>query len=163
MLRGLVALACFSNVASAKPPTTCTAGGPVVLTIRQGVDAGVKLATSKTIVYGNGAWHTEIRDRDGVDARSIDGCLESTELLHHLGDVRWELHPADTLCHVVPGRYTVYRWHKRVLFTERTCNAEVLDRDSRHMLDQLAYALHLPALDDAIRDCSDNPLAPGCH
>jgi len=135
-----------------------------VFEIDQRVEHGAKLDTSTTMLYGNGAWRSEVRDRYGTLARTSEGCVAAEligDLLANLRDARWQTSAGDPACHTDDKRFTVYTWHARRVFTARRCG-DKLDRDSRHVLDQVEYQAHVPALDDARMDCT-NPLARGCH
>jgi hypothetical protein len=151
MLRAAVVFGMFGSLASAEP-RTCKPAGGLVVEIDQ---RGAKVDTSKTALYANGAWHTEVRDRGGMLARSSDGCVDADVLAGLLSDLRaatWRTTPGDA-CRSDSPRSTVYAWNGRVLYVERACGP-VLDKVSRRVLDRITYAVHVPTLVDAKRDCT---------
>lgn len=77
---------------------------------------------------------------------------------------RWKTTRTTASCRADQPRSTLYRWSGRLLFTERTCDLEALDRTSRRALDLVGVLVHAPVdLEEGYVRCLDNPLAKGCY
>lgn len=160
----LLATACSPRVRECRPT------GSVLLEVDQRAVPQAKLTTATTRLYESGAWTREVMDADGKRVRTEAGCLQPAQLdsiLTGLRHATWTTAPSGRSCRADQPRFTVFRWKGRVLYTERTCNAEVLDQDSRAVLDSIEIDLHLPddpdGPDGLQRVCMQNPLAPGCN
>lgn len=156
----LVALA-----ASARADTiACKPAGAVVFEIAQRADRGHKLVTATSRLFANGAVETAVVDRDGKLMRSSHHCLEPAvvhAIVDDLKSARWQTARARGPCVSHSPRLTTYAWNGRVVFTERACG-EALDEPSQRTLARMQAWLRVPALDEAILDCRENPLAAGC-
>jgi hypothetical protein len=126
---------------------------------------GAKLTTSKTRLYTNGAWTNQVFDAGGKLEHEDSGCLK-TELIEtirtELSEATWKTTRRAIACRVDQPRFTTYTWKGRQVFTERTCNVEVLDKRSRRAIDVAEMILHPRTLGEGMPACSNNPLAKGC-
>ena len=173
-MRWLVLVLAMAHVAAAEP-RTCKPAGGVLFEIQQRAVKGARLVTATTRLYGSGGWRTEVIDVDGKVARSEAGCLETSELDEVRGELaraEWRTTKSDTHCRADQPRFTRYIWRGRLVYTERTCNAVVLDPVSRHALDEVAFAVGAPVDLDGARvptrsalpiECLHDPLGPGCN
>ena len=152
----------------AAPTGDCKPAGGVMFEIGRGVVRNAKLPTATTQLFENGAWRTEVIDVDGRLARQRSGCLEPTAvevIRESLRAARWKLARSKATCRADQPRFTTYRWKRRLLFTDRTCNIDVLDEDSQHALDLVDSYLRGSLELDRGRiqpECLANPLAKGC-
>ena len=150
-----------------KPRRDCKPAGGVLFEVAQRADRKAKLTTATTRLFENGAWRTEIFDVDGKLARSRSGCLGAADvdsIRKELRSANWTSTRASVTCRADQPRFTLYQWKARLLYTERTCNVEALDDESRHALDIIELHLHAPVdLDRGGVPCIDNPLARGCN
>jgi hypothetical protein len=148
----------------------------LLLEVDQRADRKAKLTTATTRLYDNGSWTTQVIDPDGKLARTQAGCLETSQVdivRTELRSAKWKRVRAEVACRSDEPRWTVYIGKGRVLYTERTCNAEVLDENSQHALDLIELYLQVPVdLDGASiprkrtslsKGCLENPLAKGCN
>jgi hypothetical protein len=144
----------------------CKPNGGLFFEIDQRADLKVKRITATTKLFANGTWSTEVFDRDGTLAWTSSGCLGSVRLERIRNDLQaatWRVIHRDTLCRADSPRFTIYKWNGRTLYTDRTCNADVLDRASQSVLDQIERMLHIPDDLDGARACLlPFSLAPGC-
>ena len=165
----LVALAQTAAADPASKPTReCKPSGGVMFEVAQRVDRKAKLPTATTQLYENGAWTTKVIDVDGKIARTRSGCLEQSEvdsIRESLRAAKWKATRSNATCRADQPRSTTYKWRGRLLYTERTCNIDVLDDDSQHALDLVEIQLRVPlGLDGGgAPDCMSNPLARGCY
>ena len=154
------------HVATADPrPRTCKPAGGLLVEVDQRARTA-HLATATSWLYENGSWRTEIIGTDGKLARTRTGCLDPLQvdrLRDQLRNATWKTTSSTVACRSDQPRSTVYKWKSRMLYTERTCNVDVLDEDSRRVLEAIDYYVQLPEdLDGASAPCIDNPLARGC-
>jgi hypothetical protein len=174
MVKAVLILIAVRSIAFADPPQSpprpreCKPAGGVLFEVDQLADRRAKLTTATTRLYDNGSWRTEVVDADGKLARTQAGCLEGSQLGNIRADLRnakWKTTRADVSCRADEPRFTVYKWNGRALYTERTCNVEVLDENSQHALELIGFYLKVPGdLDGGSRprECLRNPLAKGC-
>ena len=165
----LVALVQTAAAAPASKPTReCMPSGGVMFEVAQRVERKAKLPTATTKLYENGAWTTKVIDVDGKIARTRAGCLEPSEvdsIRESLRAANWKATRSKATCRADQPRSTAYTWKGRLLYTERTCNIDVLDGASQHALDLIEIQLRIPlGLDggDAAPDCMSSPLTRGC-
>ena len=144
----------------------CKPTGKPFFEVAQRADPGVKRITATTRLFTNGSWSTEVYDTDGKLARTSSGCLDDarlTRIRDDLQSAKWTVSHRDVVCRSDLPRFTVDKWKDRTLFTDRTCNADVLDHESQQALDRISVVLKIPDdLDGAREACGLNPLAPGC-
>ena len=115
--------------------------------IDQRADRGEKLVTSTSKLYGNGAVRTEWIDVDGTVVRRGSGCLEQSTVDSIRADLRtakWTVTHHRIACRAYSPRFTEYVWAGRKLFTNRVCSHDILDDESRHLLDILEVELRIP-------------------
>lgn len=160
----------------AAPPRSCAPAGGLLFEIDQLATSKAKLTTAKTRLYGNGAWKTEFFDVDGKLARTRAGCLEHSQLdsiKAGLRSAKFTTTASDATCRKDDPRFTVYKLKGKTLYTEHSCNVDVLDRDSRGALDLIEYYLSVPSDPDGAGsprprghhvtpECLADPLASGC-
>ena len=176
-MRGAALLLALVRTVAADPvrspqPHECKPSGGLLFEVDQRATRKAKLTTATTRLYENGSWKTEVVDVDGTVARTLVGCLESTvvdTIRVSLRDATWKTTHRKVTCRPDDRRFTQYRWKGRLVYTERACNVDALDDDSQHVLDLIAFDLHIPDdLDSAAvpigrhLNCIDTPLAPGC-
>ena len=155
------------SLASAEPPACKPGTGRPLLEIAQGAPPHVKVATAITRLYESGAWTAVVTDREGRTARTRTGCLDPARLDGVRADLThaaWRVvHLASAIPCRADARFTQYTWRGKLVFTERACDGDELDHDSRDTLVVIARLLHVSdELDGARSRCADNPLAPGC-
>ena len=150
----------------------CKPSGGVLFEVDQRANRKAKLTTATTRLNENGTWRTEVVDVDGTLARTLVGCLKSAvvdTIRVSLRDAAWKTTRRKVTCRPDDRRSTQYRWKGRLLYTERACNVDALDDDSRHVLDLIAFHVRIP--DDLESagvptgkhvECIDTPLALGC-
>ena len=115
--------------------------------VDQRVEPHVKRTTATTKLYTNGAWTTEFLDADGKRARTAFGCLVASQLNGIAADLKsatWNTSHRSVTCRADSQRFTVYKWNGRTLFTDRTCNPDVLDPESQRTLGRIEISLHIP-------------------
>jgi len=173
-MRGVVAamIVALLRTAAADPTPKrvreCKPAGGVLFEVAQRVEHKAKLPTATTRLYENGAWKTEVIDVDGKLARTRSGCVEASNLdriREGLRTAKWKTQRTSATCRTDQPTFTTYKWKRRLLYTERTCNVDVLDADSQQTLDLIEYYLRAPAELEGgglQRECLANPLAKGC-
>jgi hypothetical protein len=167
-----IVLVALVRTASADPAPKvareCKPTGGVLVEVAQRVQPKTKLPTATTRLYDSGAWKTVVIDVDGKLARTRSGCLEPSDvdsIREKLLAAKWKTTRSNATCRVDQPRFTTYKWKSRLLYTERTCNIDVLDEDSQRALDVVEFHLRVPLELDGgglQRECLSNPLAKGC-
>ena len=167
----LLALAGSVSAGPAHKPSRsseCKPAGGLLFEIAQRADHKAKLTTATTRLYENGSWKTQVLDVDGKLMRTHAGCLNAsdvTSIRASLRSAKWRTTRTDTRCRADQPRFTLYKWKGRLLYTERTCNIDVLDDESQKALDLVEFYLRAPTqLDGGAvpQECLSNPLAKGC-
>ena len=154
---------------ASKPIRECKPAGGVLFEVAQRVEHKAKLPTATTRLYENGAWKTEVVDVDGKLARTHSGCVEASDvdrIRESLRAAKWKTERTNATCRADQPTFTTYKWKRRLLYTERTCNIDVLDEDSQHTLDLIELYLRVPVELEGgglQRECLANPLAKGCN
>lgn len=164
----LVSLAVLSVVATflRMAWADCKPDGDVLLEVAQRTMPHVHGSTAKTKVWANGAWMTEVHDGGHNVARTRAGCLDDAKLGRiraRMDSASWKTVRSKRACRSDQPRFTTYTWKGRLVYTERTCNTQVLDADSRKALDAVSVVLGVPLDLDADNVCVDNPLDRGCN
>jgi hypothetical protein len=132
---------------NAAPPAQCTQTGDVLFQIADRVEHGSTLPADKTwtiTVRDNGAWMRTAHDERGKLARDDRGCLDRTQLdaiRRSLANAHWVVKQAQATCAAVSGTYLEYSSHGRVVWTQRMCQLEYLDDDSRQAVETISKLL----------------------
>ncbi len=150
--------ASFTASAQPRPPTppgpptgvphplrlACTDDGGVLFEIDHKVDAGspemIALPTSELKLYAGGQWTFTSSDKH----HNASGCLAPAlqqRIRDDLKTATWTQKVADAACAAVSIGYTQYSAHGKVVWTERMCQLEYLDEDSRRSLDDIEKIL----------------------
>jgi len=164
----LIVLGALDSIAAADPhhsSSGCKPAGGLFFEVDQRAEPPVKRTTATTRLFANGAWITEVHDRDGTLAQTSSGCLDSVRLetiRNDLLSAMWQVSHKEGLCHADSPRFTVYKWKSRTLYTYRTCNTDVLDPESQSVLERIERLLHVPEDLDGALACTF-PLAPWCR
>lgn len=170
----MLLLAVSTAAAESAKPRACSPGGGVLFEIDQ--RASGKRTTATTLLYANGAWRSRTFDTDGKLADTEQGCLDGKivkQIVDALRTAHWTVAHTQPTCSLSP-RWSIYRWKKRSVFTERACSGDALDDDSAKAVDLVEMHVVPPDLDDddarprhshrghLSQECLDNPLARGC-
>jgi len=117
------------------PDDRCEATGPQLFEIDHDVDVRFSKAggvASSLVLYKTGAWTLETRSADPRPSIT-SGCLDETRLTEVRKDLRratWHIDHAEFTCMAISANYTEYFANGKLVFTERMCSPDSLDRKS---------------------------------
>jgi hypothetical protein len=126
------------------PTATCPPEGGVLFEIDHRADAGAKLATSATKLYGNGAVTHLETDPDGKPLALTTSCLAPDvvgPLQTQLKAAPWKVTKARMHCMAMSATFIVYQLNGKPVFTSRLCSGESLDAKSKAALDAAVAVL----------------------
>ncbi len=117
------------------PDDRCQATGDVLFEIDHDLDMRFSKAggqVSSLVLYATGAWTLETRSADPRPS-TTSGCLDAkqlTEIRKDLERATWHIDHAEITCMAISANYTEYLANGKLVFTERVCSPDSLDKKS---------------------------------
>jgi len=134
----LVASTAFADPsgAEAKKKVACRSEGPTVVEVK--VVQLVSDAGHVTKIFEGNGWLAQDIDKAGKTSNEDHGCMSPSdirELQDKLAKARWKITTARVHCMAMAQTATAYTVKGKVVWTEKMCSGQTLDKDSAAAID----------------------------
>jgi hypothetical protein len=121
----------------------CRVDGAMVVEVKL-VQLGSEPAGHVTKIFSGEGWRAQEIDKAGKVTDQKQGCLDNTEvhdLQAKLDKAKWKITTARNHCMAMATTSTEYTVKGKVVWTERMCSGQTLDKDSAAAIDAVKAAL----------------------